>query len=48
METKGWRAILLRMDRILYRCEVCIVVPVTVAMIAVAFGQVVGDRKSVV
>ena len=42
METVGWKAVLLRVEKLVFRCEVCIVVPVTLSMILVAFGQVVG------
>ncbi len=38
----GWKAVLLRVEKIVFAYEVCIVVPVTLSMIAVAFGQVVG------
>lgn len=36
------RKALIKIDEILYRAEICIVVPAMVVMILVAFGQVVG------
>ncbi len=42
MKPAGWREFLLRVEKLISRCEICVVVPMTLAMIAVAFGQVVG------
>ncbi len=36
------RNVLIKVDEILYRAEICIVVPAMVVMILVAFGQVMG------
>ena len=39
--TGGWN-IVLRLEKVVYRCEICLIVPMTLSIIAVAFGQVVG------